>query len=110
MIIDLSNKTAIVTGSTSGIGFAIAQGLAQSGAALVLNGRTQAAVDAAVSAVQANTVNAEVRGVAADLRDRGAPFWSRRSLGRTSSSTMRESAGRAISSRPKTPNGPASSR
>ena len=42
MKIDLSNKTAIITGSTMGIGFAIAKGLAQAGASVVLNGRKQA--------------------------------------------------------------------
>jgi len=41
MKIDLSDKTAVVTGSTAGIGFAIAKGLAGSGAAVVINGRTQ---------------------------------------------------------------------
>jgi NAD(P)-dependent dehydrogenase (short-subunit alcohol dehydrogenase family) len=40
MIIDLAGKTAIVTGSTNGIGFAIAKGLADAGATVVLNGRT----------------------------------------------------------------------
>ena len=39
MQIDLGGKTAIVTGSTGGIGFAIAKGLAEAGAAVVLNGR-----------------------------------------------------------------------
>jgi NAD(P)-dependent dehydrogenase (short-subunit alcohol dehydrogenase family) len=48
MIIDLSGKRAIVTGSTAGIGFAIASGLAESGAAVLINGRGQASVDAAV--------------------------------------------------------------
>ena len=48
MKIDLSGKTALVTGSTSGIGHAIAKGLAASGANVVLNGRTQPKVDAAV--------------------------------------------------------------
>ena len=43
MKIDLTNKTAIVTGSTAGIGFAIAKGLAESGASVVVNGRTQSA-------------------------------------------------------------------
>ena len=38
MKIDLSNKTAIVIGSTAGIGFAIAKGLAEAGAVVVLNG------------------------------------------------------------------------
>jgi NAD(P)-dependent dehydrogenase (short-subunit alcohol dehydrogenase family) len=40
MNIDLHNKHAVVTGSTSGIGFAIAQGLADAGAAVVINGRS----------------------------------------------------------------------
>ena len=40
MKIDLSGKTALVTGSTVGIGRAIAKGLAQSGAAVIVNGRT----------------------------------------------------------------------
>ena len=50
MKIDLSGKTALVTGSTAGIGHAIARGLASSGAAVVVNGRTKAKVDAAVAA------------------------------------------------------------
>ena len=41
MKIDLSGKTALVTGSTSGIGHAIAKGLAAAGATVVVNGRTQ---------------------------------------------------------------------
>jgi NAD(P)-dependent dehydrogenase (short-subunit alcohol dehydrogenase family) len=49
MKIDVSEKTAIVTGSTGGIGFAIAKRLAQAGAAVVLNGRQQKAVDEAIS-------------------------------------------------------------
>ena len=67
MTIDLSGRSAIVTGSTSGIGFAINRGLADSGAAVVVNGRTQAAVDRAVAAVKGAVPAAAVRGVAADL-------------------------------------------
>jgi NAD(P)-dependent dehydrogenase (short-subunit alcohol dehydrogenase family) len=67
MNIDLSDKTAIVTGSTGGIGFATARGLADCGAAVVVNGLTQAAVDRAVAGVRAAVPRAELRGVAADL-------------------------------------------
>jgi NAD(P)-dependent dehydrogenase (short-subunit alcohol dehydrogenase family) len=67
MQIDLAGKTAIVTGSTAGIGFAIAQGLAISGATVVINGRKQASVDAALGRLKEALPNAQVRGVAADL-------------------------------------------
>lgn len=62
MNIDLSGKTAIVTGSTEGIGFAISAGLAKAGATVVVNGRTREKVDAAVQRLGGST-----RGVAADL-------------------------------------------
>lgn len=52
MKIDLSGKTALVTGSTAGIGNAIAKGLAATGAEVVVNGRGQAKVDAAVAAIE----------------------------------------------------------
>ena len=64
MQIDLTGKRAIVTGSTEGIGFAIAQGLADAGATVVVNGRTQAKVDAAVA-----RIGGSARGVVADLGD-----------------------------------------
>jgi NAD(P)-dependent dehydrogenase (short-subunit alcohol dehydrogenase family) len=66
MNIDLSNKTAIVTGSTAGIGFAIARGLAESGASVVLNGRTQSSVETALAELKDALPGASVRGVAAD--------------------------------------------
>ncbi|WP_226553117.1 SDR family NAD(P)-dependent oxidoreductase [Celeribacter naphthalenivorans] len=62
MKIDLSGKTAIVTGSTGGIGLAIAQGLAEAGAEVVITGRSQENVDAALS-----TITGAARGVVADL-------------------------------------------
>ena len=62
MNIDLAGKTAIVTGSTEGIGLAIARGLARAGASVVLNGRTRDKVDAAVKQMSDGT-----RGIAADL-------------------------------------------
>ena len=67
MIIDLSRKTAIVSGSTAGIGFAIAQGLAAAGATTVITGRTQQRVDAAMAAIKAAYPKADLRGVAGDL-------------------------------------------
>jgi NAD(P)-dependent dehydrogenase (short-subunit alcohol dehydrogenase family) len=67
MNIDLKGKTALVTGSTSGIGHAIAKGLAGAGADVVINGRTQAKVDAAVAAIAKTTPGSKLRGVAADV-------------------------------------------
>lgn len=67
MNIDLSTRSAIVTGSTAGIGLAIATGLAQSGASVVITGRTQARVDEAIAAVKKAAPGAKVTGVAADL-------------------------------------------
>ena len=67
MKIDLAGKTAVVTGSTAGIGFAIAKGLAEAGTAVVLTGRKQEAVDAAIAELKAAVAHAEVRGVAGDL-------------------------------------------
>jgi NAD(P)-dependent dehydrogenase (short-subunit alcohol dehydrogenase family) len=67
MIIDLKNKRAIVTGSTAGIGFAIARGLAQSGAAVVVNGRSQSRVDEAKQQLVRAVPGAAVDAVAADL-------------------------------------------
>jgi NAD(P)-dependent dehydrogenase (short-subunit alcohol dehydrogenase family) len=67
MKIDLSGKTALVTGSTSGIGHAIAKGLALAGANVVVNGRTQAKVDTAVAAIAKAAAGGKVAGVAADV-------------------------------------------
>ena len=67
MKIDLSDKTALVTGSTSGIGHAIARGLAGAGAEVVVNGRTKAKVDAAIAEIVRAAPGAKVRGVAADV-------------------------------------------
>ncbi|MBR1145716.1 SDR family NAD(P)-dependent oxidoreductase [Bradyrhizobium sp. AUGA SZCCT0431] len=67
MKIDLAGKTALVTGSTAGIGHAIARGLAASGATVVVNGRAQGKVDSVVAAITKAVPGAKVRGVAADV-------------------------------------------
>lgn len=73
MILDLSGRTALVTGSTQGIGLAIAAGLAGSGARTVVNGRDAARVEAAVARLRSEVPGAQVTGVAADLAtDEGA--------------------------------------
>jgi NAD(P)-dependent dehydrogenase (short-subunit alcohol dehydrogenase family) len=61
MNLQLEGKTALVTGSTAGIGLAIASALAKEGAAVIVNGRTQERVDKAVAASGA------AHGIAADL-------------------------------------------
>src|ERR1700722_13351083 len=67
MIIDFTGKRAIVSGSTLGIGFAIAQGLAASGATVVINGPSQKSVDVALSRLAEMVPKVRVEGIAADL-------------------------------------------
>src|ERR1700735_580441 len=67
MDLKLANKTALVTGSTAGIGLAIAQSLAREGAQVWVNGRTQQRVDAAIAAIRKQSPSAKVEGVAADF-------------------------------------------
>ena len=67
MDLQLTNKTALVTGSTAGIGFAIASLLAQEGASVVVNGRSQQRVDDALQRIRSENKNAQVTGIAADL-------------------------------------------
>ena len=54
MNLELANKLALVSGSTAGIGFAIAQALLREGARVIVNGRTQQGVDAALAALSAH--------------------------------------------------------
>ena len=68
MIIDLKGRKAVVSGSTGGIGRAIAEGLARAGATVVVNGRGQERVDAALRAMREDFPDAAViEGIAADL-------------------------------------------
>jgi NAD(P)-dependent dehydrogenase (short-subunit alcohol dehydrogenase family) len=66
MDLKLENRLALVTGSTAGIGFAIAETLAAEGARVIVNGRTQPGVDAAVAAIHRAT-GRTVLGFAGDL-------------------------------------------
>ncbi len=67
MDLQLTNKKALVTGSTAGIGFAVASLLAQEGAAVVVNGRSQRRVAQAVQRIRTERKNAQVTGIPADL-------------------------------------------
>jgi NAD(P)-dependent dehydrogenase (short-subunit alcohol dehydrogenase family) len=67
MDLQLSDKRALVTGSTAGIGLAIATALAREGATVVINGRTQSRVDEAVAGVRREVRGAKVTGINADL-------------------------------------------
>jgi len=67
MDLQLKGKTALVTGSTAGIGFAIAEGLAGEGASVIVNGRGQERVNAACLRISGRFPGATVYGLAADL-------------------------------------------
>jgi NAD(P)-dependent dehydrogenase (short-subunit alcohol dehydrogenase family) len=67
MDLGLKGKKVVVSGSTAGIGFAIAAAFAAEGASVILNGRTEARVAAAVASIHDHVKNADVRGVSADL-------------------------------------------
>jgi NAD(P)-dependent dehydrogenase (short-subunit alcohol dehydrogenase family) len=69
MDLDLTDKTALVTGSTRGIGLATAIGLAQMGAGVIVNGRDKATVGEAVAKVQQAAPSAKVHAAVIDLGD-----------------------------------------
>ena len=66
MDLKLAGKLALVSGSTAGIGYAIAETLVTEGARVIVNGRTQAGVDAAVASIR-KAANKEAIGFAGDL-------------------------------------------
>jgi NAD(P)-dependent dehydrogenase (short-subunit alcohol dehydrogenase family) len=67
MQIDLTGKTALVTGSTEGIGYAIARQLARAGADTVVNGRSEDKTARAVERLKSEGVTSSIRAAAADL-------------------------------------------
>lgn len=67
MKIDLTGHTAIVTGSTAGIGRATAEGLARANPSVIINGRTQARVDEALRQMREILPGSDIAGIAADL-------------------------------------------
>jgi len=66
MDLQLNDRLALITGSTGGIGYAIAEGLAREGARVTITGRTQAGVDAALARLAATVPRAAATGIAAD--------------------------------------------
>jgi NAD(P)-dependent dehydrogenase (short-subunit alcohol dehydrogenase family) len=67
MDLNLTNKKALVSGSTKGIGLAIATALAREGALVVVNGRSDASVTTALSGIRESAPNANLVGFAGDL-------------------------------------------
>jgi short-subunit dehydrogenase len=67
MNLELDGKRALVTGSTAGIGYAIAEGMAREGAHVIVNGRTTKRVEQALASIRSCHPRAEVEGLAADL-------------------------------------------
>ncbi|MEH2175563.1 SDR family NAD(P)-dependent oxidoreductase [Nostoc sp.] len=66
MDLKLHGKSALVSGSTAGIGLAIALGLAQEGASVIVNGRSEERVDQAIAKIKHSIPDAKVSGVVAD--------------------------------------------
>src|SRR5580704_12297915 len=67
MNLELEGKRAFVTGSTAGIGYAIAEALAREGAEVIVNGRTEERVEQAIRSIRTAHPQAKVEGLAADL-------------------------------------------
>src|SRR5260370_20636276 len=73
MNLQLENKLTLVSGSTAGIGLAIAKALAAEGARVIVNGRTEARVKEAIGSIRANVPTAKLEGLALDLSEAAAP-------------------------------------
>ena len=69
MDLRLAGKRAFVSGSTQGIGYAIARALLEEGAEVVVNGREQGKLEGAVASLTAAVPGAAVSGIAADFED-----------------------------------------
>jgi NAD(P)-dependent dehydrogenase (short-subunit alcohol dehydrogenase family) len=67
MYLQLKHKTAFISGSTAGIGFAIAESLLKEGVKVIINGRSQSSVDDAVRSLQGIAGNEFISGIAADF-------------------------------------------
>ncbi len=67
MDLQLKGKTALVTGSTAGIGYAIARALASEGAHTIINGRKATDVADRIKALREATGNDNITGIAADF-------------------------------------------
>lgn len=67
MDLQLKNKTAFISGSTAGIGYAIAESLLKEGAHVIINGRSQETIDTAIEQLKKDTGNHAVTGIAADF-------------------------------------------
>lgn len=67
MDLQLKSKTAFISGSTQGIGFAIAKQLLNEGAKVIINGRTQKKIDLAIQSLIREIPDADVSGIAADF-------------------------------------------
>jgi NAD(P)-dependent dehydrogenase (short-subunit alcohol dehydrogenase family) len=69
MNLDLTGKLALVTGSTAGIGFAIATGLAREGATVIINGRTRKRVNDTINQIRDHFPEARLEPLVADVSD-----------------------------------------
>jgi NAD(P)-dependent dehydrogenase (short-subunit alcohol dehydrogenase family) len=70
--LQLENKLALVSGSTAGIGLAIAKALAAEGARVIVNGRSEARVKEAIASIRASVPSAKLEGLALDLSEADA--------------------------------------